>query len=346
MPTNTTCEQLTLALIQHIDRLISSPEPPPLPPELADNEDMRQIHAKFLALRDHLARVLKGDLSQEVPARGYIAGLLKGHLANLRHLTWQVEQVAKGDFSQRVDFMGEFSNAFNNMTWQLDFTLTSLRNTEEALRKLTSSLKKEVELRTAAVHALKQSEARFKYLADHDALTGALNRRSFLSIAEAGLITAQARSSPCCIALLDIDFFKKINDTYGHQVGDFALKHVASLSAGSLRQADSMGRYGGEEFIFFFSDADAEQGMRAAERIRATIAATPAEPESGPLPVAVSLGVSAVLPDWPGERDSAFLQKIIAGADAALYRAKKSGRNQVCAAPVEPPNPFSSRDDA
>ena len=136
MPTNTTCDPIALAVIQHIDKLISNPEPPPLPPELADNEDMRQIHAKFMGLREHLARVLKGDLAQEVSVRGYIAGLLKGHLANLRHLTWQVEQVAKGDFSQRVDFMGEFSNAFNNMTWQLDFTLTSLRNTEEALRKL------------------------------------------------------------------------------------------------------------------------------------------------------------------------------------------------------------------
>lgn len=336
MPTSS-CDYLALAVIQHIDKLISNSEPPLLPPELADNKAMQEIHAKFLILREHLAGVLKGDLSQEVSARGYIAGLLKGHLANLRHLTWQVEQVAKGDFSQRVEFMGEFSKAFNNMTWQLDSTLTSLRNTEEALRKLTNSLKKEVEMRTAAVHALRQSEARFKYLADHDALTGALNRRSFLLIAESGLKTSLTRQSPCCIALMDIDFFKKINDTQGHQAGDFVLKHVVSLSASSLRQADSMGRYGGEEFIFFFSDADLEQGIRAAERIRTVIAATPAPCESGPLPVTISGGVSVVLPEWPDKRDSAFLQKIIARADTALYQAKNAGRNQVCAAPAEPP---------
>ncbi len=243
-------EPLALAIIQHVDRLFSSPVPPSLPPELEGCEDMRELHAKILVLREHMAVILKGDLSREVAARGYIAGLLKGHLANLRHLTWQVEQVAQGDFSQRVDFMGEFSKAFNNMVWQLDTTLTSLRKTEDALRRLTTSLKQEVEMRSVAVNALRQSEARFKYLADHDVLTGAFNRRSFFSIAEAGLQAAKIQGSPCCIALLDIDFFKKINDKYGHQDGDLALKHVVALSSGSLRQADSMGRYGGEEFIF------------------------------------------------------------------------------------------------
>lgn len=337
MPTDT-CAQLVLAVIQHIDGLLSRPVPPPLPQELEDNEAMRALHDKVMALREHMTLVLKGDLAREVGARGYVAGLLKGHLANLRHLTWQVEQVAKGDFSQRVDFMGEFSQAFNNMTWQLDTTLTNLRRTEEALRRLTNSLKKEVELRTAAVRALKQSEARFKYLADHDPLTGALNRRSFLDIAEAGLKAAQARNTPCCIALLDIDFFKKINDEYGHHAGDLALKHVVSLSLSALRQADNMGRYGGEEFIFFFSDADLEQGKQGAERMRAIIANGPAVTASGLLPMTVSLGVSVVLPEWPGERNSAFLQRIINMADAALYEAKQSGRNRVCVAPATPPD--------
>ena len=298
---------------------------------------MRELHAKILGLREHLTLIMRGDLSREISARGYVAGLIKGHMANLRHLTWQVEQVANGDFSQRVDFMGEFSNAFNNMVWQLDTTLTSLKKTEEALRRLTNSLKQEVDLRTAAVNALRQSEARFKYLAAHDVLTGALNRRSFFSIAEAGLKAAQAQGHSCCIALLDIDFFKKINDTHGHQAGDQALKHVVALSRASLRQADSMGRYGGEEFIFFFSDADIEQGTRAAERIRTVIADTPAELAHGPVPVTVSLGVSVVLPEWPGERNASFLQKIISMADTAMYHAKDTGRNKVCAAPVGPP---------
>ena len=154
-------EPLVLAVIQHIDKLVSNPVIPALPPELADNAEMQKLHAKLLSLREHMSLILKGDLAQEVIERGYLAGLLKGHLANLRHLTWQVGQVAKGDFSQRVDFMGEFSNAFNNMVWQLDTTLTSLKNTEEALMRLTDSLRQEVETRCAAVDALKQSQARF-----------------------------------------------------------------------------------------------------------------------------------------------------------------------------------------
>jgi diguanylate cyclase (GGDEF)-like protein len=335
MPADTQ-EALTL-VIQHIDKLISSPTSPPLPAELEENEAMQQLHTKFLTLRDHMALILKGDLSREIPVRGYLAGLLKSHLANLRHLTWQVTQVANGDLSQRVDFMGEFSKAFNNMTCQLDSTLTNLKKTEETLLQLTNSLKQEVELRNVAVQALKQSESRFKYLAEHDPLTGALNRRSFFSIAEAGLKMAQAKKSSCCIAMLDIDFFKKINDSHGHHVGDLALKHVVSLSSASLRQADTLGRYGGEEFIFFFSDADIEQGKRAAERVRHAIAENPMELDSGNLTITASLGLCVVNPEWPGERNEIFLQNIIAAADAALYHAKQSGRNQVCAAPATPP---------
>jgi diguanylate cyclase (GGDEF)-like protein len=330
-------EEMIRALILHMDALFSSAQPPPLPSEFEGDEDLRKLREKVLALRTHMAAIFSGDLSQDITARGYFAGLLKKHLANLRHLTWQVEQVASGDFSQQVDFMGEFSVAFNNMVRQLDTTLTNLRNTEETLRNLTNSLQQEMKERNVAVNRLKESEARFRYLAEHDPLTGALNRRSFFSVAEAGLKMAQARNAPCCIAMLDIDFFKKINDIHGHQTGDLALKHVVSLGVASLRQTDCMGRYGGEEFIFFFADADLGQGTRAAERIRKAIAENRMKIDCGELPMTVSFGVSIVLPEWPGERDQNFLQRIIAPADAALYRAKQTGRNRVCAAPISPP---------
>ncbi|MDR2489073.1 MAG: diguanylate cyclase [Desulfovibrio sp.] len=322
-----------------MDKLISNAEPPPLPSELADDEEAQNLHNKLLALRKHMVLIFKGNLSQDITERGYIAGLLKSHLANLRHLTWQVEQVAKGDFSQRVDFMGDFSEAFNHMASQLDVTLKELKETEEALRNLTGSLSQEVRARTVAVHNLKQSEARFKYLAEHDPLTNALNRRSFFNLVESEFKAARIKNAPCCIAMLDIDFFKKINDIHGHNIGDLALKHVVSLSSASLRHADRMGRYGGEEFLFFFADADLEQGTRAAERIRKSIAENRMKLPSGKLPMTVSLGVSIVLPEWPGERDNAFLQQIVAMADAALYQAKQSGRNRVCAAPIAPPAP-------
>ncbi len=330
-------KSLAFIAIQHILALLKSSATPTLPPELEDMEEMQELHALISSLRMHIALISRGDLSQDIQERGYAAGLLKKHLANLRHLTWQVEQISKGDFTQRVDFMGVFSTAFNNMVIQLDTTLTSLRTTEDALTRLTNSLRREVEMRTSAVNALKQSEARFKYLADHDSLTGALNRRSFLLVAEAGLKAAQNNAAPCCLALLDVDHFKELNDSYGHLEGDLALKHLVNLAASNLRQADSMGRYGGEEFIFFFAEADQDQGRRAAERIRQAIASFPAELSVGPVPISVSVGVSTVLPEWKGERDTLFLQKMIALADVALYRAKQEGRNRVCLAPLQNP---------
>ena len=261
---NKKSKSLAFSAIQHIQALVNSSRIPEIPEELEDMEELRELHEHFLTLRKHFMLIARGDLSQDVHARGFIAGLLKSHIANLRHLTWQVEQVSKGDFSQRADFMGEFSAAFNNMVMQLDTTLTSLRTTEEALTRLTNSLRREVEMRTSAVNALKQSEARFKYLADHDGLTGALNRRSFLILAETGLKSAQQSGTPCCIAMLDVDHFKHFNDSHGHLEGDLALKHVVGLAQANLRQSDCMGRYGGDEFLFFFADAGLEPGYKAA----------------------------------------------------------------------------------
>lgn len=334
---NKKAKSLAFSAIQHMKALVDSSRVPEIPDELKDMEELRELHEHFLVLRKQLMLISRGDLSQDVQARGFAAGLLKSHIANLRHLTWQVEQVSKGDFSQRVDFMGEFSVAFNNMVMQLDTTLTSLRTTEEALTRLTTSLRREVEMRTSAVNALKQSEARFKYLADHDGLTGALNRRSFLIVAETGLKSAQQSGTACCLAMLDVDRFKIFNDTYGHLEGDLALKHVVALAQANLRQTDCMGRYGGEEFLFFFADADLEQGYRAAERIRQAIAQAPVQLESGIVNITASIGVCVVLPEWKGERDSGFLQRAIVMADAAMYQAKQEGRNKVCLAPVQHP---------
>jgi diguanylate cyclase (GGDEF)-like protein len=325
------------AVVQHLLQLLQAPVAPPLPLDFSEMPGLHDLHVALLALREQMAHITRGDLSYEVKSRGYLPGLLKTHVANLRHLTWQVKQVSEGDFSQRVDFMGEFSISFNSMVEQLETTLTNLKNTEMVLTELTNSLKAEVEMRSAAVDALKQSEARFKYLADHDPLTGAMNRRSFLLVAEAGMETALHKGVPCCLALLDVDYFKRFNDFYGHVDGDAALKHVVKVAQSSLRQSDSMGRYGGEEFIFFFADADLDRGVAAAERIRQAIANAPVETSSGEASITVSIGVSVILPEWKENRED-FTRKIIAMADAALYIAKQQGRNRVCKAPV----PFSA----
>jgi diguanylate cyclase (GGDEF)-like protein len=327
------------AVVQYLSDLIQAPSPSLLPSELSAIPGIGELQDALTAFREQLAHVAQGDLAYEAKIRGYLGGLLKMHVANLRHLTWQVKQISQGDFSQHVDFMGEFSISFNNMVEQLHTTLTSLRNTEKALTDLTSSLREEVAMRSAAVDALKQSEARFKYLADHDPLTGTMNRRSFLLITEAGMESARRKGVPCCLALLDVDNFKRFNDFYGHVNGDLALKQVVRLAQASLRQSDRMGRYGGEEFIFFFAEADLDRGTAAAERIRKTIATVPVEISAGNVAITVSMGVSVLLPEW-GDRKADFTQKLIAMADAALYDAKQQGRNRVCQAPILNPALF------
>ncbi|MDL2317142.1 diguanylate cyclase [Desulfovibrio sp. OttesenSCG-928-A18] len=331
-------QELALTAVRYLVQLVNAPTVPDIPPELERFPDLASLRDTVVALREHLVRLSKGDLSQDLTTRGFMAGLLKSHLANMRHLTWQVEQVSQGDFTQRVDFMGEFSKAFNNMVVQLDTTLSNLRTTEEALTELTVSLRHQVDLRNSAMEALRESEARFKYLAEHDPLTGVLNRRSFLLLAETGMKKAAHRDRPCCLALLDVDHFKRLNDTYGHLEGDTALKHLVALATRNLRKSDSMGRYGGEEFIFFFADADIEQGWRAAERIRAALAGTPVPLKAGPVYITASLGLCVIMPEWGAEsRGAPFLQKVISMADAALYRAKQEGRNRICTAPVSNP---------
>lgn len=323
-------------VIRHIDRLVNSPTVPEIPEKFANDKTFVALHDTLVGLRQHMTDISRGILLHDVRERGFLAGALKAHLAHLRHLTWQVEQVSQGDFTQRIEFMGDFSKAFNSMVIQLDTTLNNLRMTELALTKLTASLRRRVERGDTAVQALKRSEARFKYLADHDPLTGTLNRRSFLLFAEKGMKSAAQAHTACTIALMDVDFFKNFNDTHGHLGGDIALKHVVSQAGTSLRQTDSMGRYGGEEFIFFFGDANLEQGRRAAERIRETIAHAPVCLDSGHADITVSMGISTVLPEWEGERDARFLRNVIARADTALYQAKQNGRNRVEAAPLEP----------
>lgn len=325
--------------VDYAEKLLNSFKIPPVPPELEGMESVRSMTRHILNLREYIAQVSEGSLSQELPSKGFTAGLLKKHVSNLRHMTWQLEQVTGGDLTQRIDFLGEFSDSFNNMITQFATTLRHLEDTKEDLTNLTASLQQEIELRTAAVRALEKSKARFQYLADHDPLTKALNRRSFFTLAVDGIEQARIRGSMCSIAMLDIDHFKNFNDSYGHVSGDAALRHVVKVSTQSLRQRDCMGRFGGEEFIFFFDETNAEIGFKVIERIRTAIAQNPVELESQTVTLTASIGLAIILPEWTGARNDSFLQKIVAMADVALYRAKQAGRNQVSIfEPVHPDN--------
>jgi diguanylate cyclase (GGDEF)-like protein len=322
---------LPLAL-DHIYKLLTAATEPTIPADLADNEQLATIHTYLVSMRSIMAHFATGDFSVTIMDRGVTAGNLKALQANLRHMIWQVRQVAEGDFSQRVRFLGEFSESFNSMVVQLDAALSAMKKKEEDLTQISNQLKDEVVERNKALRALERSEAEFRYLAEHDPLTGVLNRRSFFGLAELELRRNAMASAPCSLAMLDVDHFKKFNDTHGHLEGDKALKHVAFHGKNSLRQSDIMSRFGGEEFLFLFPHVDLPQGRIAAERIRLAIANNPVLLESGDkVSITASMGVVRILPDAAGN-ETRVLMRAISAADQALYEAKQAGRNQVVVA--------------
>lgn len=160
-------------------------------------------------------------------------------------------------------------------------------------------------------------------LAQTDPLTGVLNRRSLVERLEAACLRARARGLPIALLFIDLDHFKEINDTRGHQAGDACLRAVIGPIHAELRQSDVIGRYGGEEFVVILSSADIAAAGPIAERIRNRVAEVRVEGFGEPIRVTCSIGVatSDTLGVW-GEH-------LIARADEAVYDAKRSGRNRV-----------------
>jgi two-component system cell cycle response regulator len=174
------------------------------------------------------------------------------------------------------------------------------------------------------------SNEMLKYIGLTDSLTGVYNRRYIdrRLLEEIGRARRQAYRISCMY--IDIDHFKAVNDSVGHQGGDEVLREVAARIKAELRLSDALGRFGGEEFVVLLIDADLESATMVAQRIRASIADAPFKLSSGELlPISVSIGV-ATLDDF--ERDHAIegvAQQLVAHADSALYQAKESGRNRV-----------------
>jgi diguanylate cyclase (GGDEF)-like protein len=174
-------------------------------------------------------------------------------------------------------------------------------------------------------HALAAANARLSALASTDEQTGLPNYRALVALLDDALARTQRYGHPCTVLFLDFDHFKRINDTWGHPVGDAALQEMAAVLRSTLRAVDSVGRWGGEEFVAVLPNLDAAAGLVAAERLRQAVANYPFAATGGQHQTC-SVGV-ATAPD-DGFNQAALLH----AADAALYRAKATGRNRVCTA--------------
>lgn len=171
----------------------------------------------------------------------------------------------------------------------------------------------------------KRAEALLLELATTDGLTGLANRRHFMERGAAELGRSRRTGQQVSCIMFDVDHFKKVNDTFGHDAGDAVLKALAKTARETLRGIDVLGRLGGEEFAALLPETGLEAALQAAERLRVAVADMGLVHGGAPLAVTMSLGVAQAA----GAEET--LDSLLKRADEALYEAKQSGRNRVAA---------------
>jgi diguanylate cyclase (GGDEF)-like protein len=254
--------------------------------------------------------------------------LLQSHL---RRFSVVIQRLASGDWNARVayparDEFGYLARAFNQMAQQLQQAFEAQEQQREELLAQNEELERvhaqlqqaHQELATLNAELLEANRA-LAQAAVTDGLTGLKNHRAFQESLHSAAQMAERLQQPLSLVMFDIDHFKQFNDTYGHPAGDELLRQVAQVLRESARAYDVAARYGGEEFALLLPNTALEQAVQVAERLRQQIRAI----ENPHAPVSASFGVATYRRGTPPAT-------LVYEADAALYRAKRSGRDQVC----------------
>ena len=402
--------QLDAALRVISEVLLSPRRAVALPDYLSTHEDLGQIIDALLQVRSIIFAMANGDFSRSIPLKGFLGGSLKALQAHLNHLSWQTKMVAQGDFSQRVDFMGEFSESFNAMVVQLEEAHRKLAASEERYRSFFASTEAiklivnpqdcaivdanssaieffgyereqmltmrinelsarpvddieqkikaaqesgkgrfvshyyaasgelfDVEVYTSPIvfgdnellmcsiqdiTERKKMEEKLQFMATTDSLTGLNNRFQFMTLGRLYFEAAKRAGTRLAVAVYDVDHFKRVNDTWGHDVGDIVLKNLSQVALKVFRASDVLGRLGGEEFAVVMPETDADKAMIAIERLRQAVANNLISHEGKTLSITISCGITT----FSGDESS--LERLLKKADEALYIAKRSGRNR------------------
>jgi diguanylate cyclase len=201
--------------------------------------------------------------------------------------------------------------------------LSALRSRDEMMENRKRARETEERVKT-----LEKELAETSQLIRHDQLTGVLNRRGLEEVFDKELARSRRHETPMCLALLDIDNFKKLNDALGHAAGDEALIHLITVIRETLRPQDTVARFGGEEFIILFPETDLEEAAAAMIRVQRELTRRIFLYRNRKLLITFSAGVAQM---QPGETQATITQR----ADTAMYAAKQSGKNQVIIAPEE-----------
>ncbi len=230
----------------------------------------------------------------------------------VRTLQQAVRRMGEGHLSTRVpplrgSELGELTNVINRMA--------------SALQHERENLERAVQERT---QALQDANARLERLAVTDGLTGVFNHRRFQEQLQAEIFRSERHKRPMGVLMVDVDFFKKVNDTMGHPAGDELLRRLAEVLGEDLRQTDLIARYGGEEFAVLLPETTKSEAMQVAERMRMAVEEKINDGKTPwPNKVTVSIGVGT----FPEDGKSG--EQVLLAADQAMYVAKRSGRNRV-----------------
>ncbi len=255
-------------------------------------------------------------------------------LQQLTQARWQMTAADLDQFLQQVDERcKQAGDLFKVDMTQLGSPTDLMTEANEQLSQLT--MKEHLAGRQAAVRQM-NAEAEIKALetrnvelqkqAVHDPLTKLYNRHFFDEVLEKEINRCIRTASPVGVLFADVDFFKRLNDTYGHQAGDAVLQRIAVLFNDAVRESDTVARYGGEEFVILASQPTEKGVEKLANRIRERVASEAFEFKGVPVRVTISLGAAVVV---PGRLAKNADKTLIAAADACLYESKQAGRNRV-----------------
>jgi len=240
---------------------------------------------------------------------------VRSEVENLHQTAASTENLE--DLKQVVE--GRVESMLSNLdNYRVDHDIFVKQNSNQ-LKLMNSEL---VSSRSDIEH-LQQQLKEQKHLAETDQLTGLPNRYSFQRLIEGEYSRWRRYRQPLTVAIADIDHFKVVNDSFGHNLGDKVLIGVAKMFSNALRETDSVARYGGEEFIFIMPETTLVQATKAVNKLRQKIASKAFKLDGELIEITVSLGVSEF-------EDNDTVVDVIERADKALYRAKDKGRNQVC----------------
>jgi diguanylate cyclase (GGDEF)-like protein len=268
-----------------------------------DEEDTIAFFINSIAAE--LERILDTSKAKEVRLSGLVDQLSKALI-----------KVAAGNFGTQVqrDFAGDSADV---LAFLVNSTITELG------KVVAASQRRADEDRLRLERLVAERTAELERVAVTDTLTGVFNRGRIFEVAADEASRASRQSQPLCLAMLDLDHFKAINDRHGHVTGDDVLRVVAQCISRELRPADRIGRYGGEEFLVLLPETALAGAVAALERVRNAVSQLKIEAIEG-VQLTVSAGVVVHVNDAP-------LEASVKRADAALYRAKAEGRNRVVA---------------